>query len=236
MQPYPTPRRDRRAKREELVRRSARREGGFTLVEFLISSLVMTLVLGSAVSMSMSLQQAYGMQLDDASAEQEARYALDWIARDLRSAGSDPYLVIADAQEVWIDPNAGVDDDDSIRIQADIHDDDGGVPDGPDGDPDDAGEIITIAFDSEANTITRRDHNAGEMVGVAMTDPVFTDLNFTWLDTAKNETVDPQSVAYVRVEVAAESRGQNRFAETGEINEGRHTRVVLSTEVRLRTR
>ena len=228
MQPHPTFRRD---DAKGLGRRSPQGEGGFTLVEFLISSLVMTLVLGSAVGMSMQLQQAYSMQIDDASAEQEARYALDWIARELRSAGSDPYNVIADDQEVWIDPDGGADNDDSIRLEADIHDNDGlAGPDGPDGDDADPGEIITIAFDSATGTITRRDHNAGEAVGVAMTDPIFTDLSFSWLDTAKNETADPKLVSYVRVQVTAVSKGRNQFAEGG------HTTTVLSTEVRLRTR
>lgn len=213
-------------------RRSLNGEGGFTLVEFLISSLVMSLVLGSAVALSSQIQQAYGTQLDDAVAQQEARYALDWIARDLRSAGSDPYFVIADDQQVWIDPNGGVDNDDSIRIEADIHDNDGaaGVGDGPDGDNADAGEIITIAFDPATNTITRRDHNAGEAVGVSMTEPIFTDLSFTWLDGDKNETVVSQAVAYVRVDVTAQSKARNQFVEEG------FTTSVLSTEVRLRTR
>ena len=190
----------------------------------------MSLVLGSAVGLATQIQQSYGTQLDDAVAQQEARYALDWIARDLRSAGSDPYSVIADDQQVWIDPNGGGDNDDSIRIEADIHN--GGAPDGPDGDNADAGEIITIALDPATNTITRRDHNAGELVGVAMTEPVFTDLSFTWLDTDKNETADPKTVSYVRVEVTARSTARNQFAASAD----GFTTTVLSTEVRLRTR
>ena len=212
MQPHPRPHRD--------------QENGFTLVEFLIATLIMSLVLGSAVALATQIQQAYGTQLDDAVAQQEARYALDWIARDLRSAGSDPYFVIPGDQEVWIDPNGGADDDDSIRIDADA------FPNGPDGDNADAGETITIALDPDTNTITRRDHNAGELVGVAMTEPVFTDLSFTWLDTDKNETADPKTVSYVRVEVTARSTARNQFAAS----EDGFTTSVLSTEVRLRTR
>lgn len=194
----------------------------------------MSLVLGSAVGLASQIQQSYGTQLDDAVAQQEARYALDWIARDLRSAGSDPYSVIPDDQQVWIDPNGGGDNDDSIRIEADIHCTPGcdPNPDGPDGDNADPGEIITIALDPATNTITRRDHNAGELVGVAMTEPVFTDLSFTWLDTDKNETAVSTSVAYVRVEVTARSKARNQFAAS----EDGFTTTVLSTEVRLRTR
>src|ERR1044071_2077042 len=129
-----------------LVRRSLG-EGGFTLVELLISSLIMSIVLGSAVGLATQIQSAYGTQYNDNVAEQEARYALDWIARDLRSAGSDPYFVIGNNQEVWIDPNAGANDDDSIRLEADA------FPNGPDGDNTDSGEIITIALDSANRTI-----------------------------------------------------------------------------------
>jgi hypothetical protein len=213
-------------------RRSAPREGGLTLVEFLISSLLLSLVLGSAVGLATQIQQAYGTQLDDVVAQQEARYALDWIARDLRSAGSDPYFAIADDQHVWIDPNGGLDTDDSIRVEADIHDDDGGVPNGPDGDNGDPGEIITIALDPATDAITRRDHNAGDVAGVVMTESVFTDLSFTWLDTDKNETAVSTSVTYVRVEVTVRSKARNQFAAS----EDGFTTSVLSTQVRLRNR
>lgn len=207
-----------------LAHRSLQGEGGFTLVEFLISALIMAIVLGSAVGLATQIQAAYGTQYDDNVAEQEARYALDWIARDLRSAGSDAYGVIAEDQEVWIDPNAGADDDDSIRVETDT------FPDGPDGDVADNGEIITIALEGNdtLKSITRRDHNAGDAAGVPMTEPIFTDLTFTWLDTNRDETTNPQLVAFVRVQVTARSRQSSGISA--------ETDTVLSTEVRLRTR
>ena len=182
----------------------------------------MSIVLGSAVGLATQIQTAYGTQYNDNVAEQEARYALDWIARDLRSAGSDPYFVIGDNQEVWIDPNGGANDDDSIRLEVDA------FPNGPDGDNADSGEVITIALDSANRTITRRNHNAGEATGVAMTEPIFTDLAFTWLDTAKNETADPELVAFIGVAVTVQSSESTSFS-------GDRT-TTLSTEVRLRTR
>ena len=66
---------------------------GFTLVEFMIAALITTAVLGGTVVLATQLQQGYSTQLDDVLVEQEARFALDWIARILRSAGSNPYLV-----------------------------------------------------------------------------------------------------------------------------------------------
>src|SRR5687767_2451067 len=99
MQPQSRPRRSdergpgRRSPRGEggLVHRSSKSEGGFTLVEFLVSSFIMTAVLSSAVALAMQIQESYQSDLDGEVVEQEARYALDWITRDLRSAGSNPY-------------------------------------------------------------------------------------------------------------------------------------------------
>lgn len=191
-------------------------ERGFTLVEFMIAAAIMTAVLGATVALARQIQGSYGTQLDDATAEQEARYALDWIARDLRSAASDPYEIIADNQEVWLDPNAGADDDDSVRVQADINP--------PDGVLDDDGENVTIAFDSANSVITRQDANADNPAALAMTEAIFTDLRFTYLDASRAETADSGSVAYIQVQVTAQSRGARKTVST------------LTTEVRLRTR
>ena len=80
----------------------------------------MSLVLGGTVVLATQIQEGYRSQLDDVVVEQEARYALDWIARDLRSADSDPYGVIAMTEDL-LDPNVGADPNDSIRVQADIN-------------------------------------------------------------------------------------------------------------------
>ena len=169
---------------------------GFTLVEFMIAALIMSFVLGSTVMLAMQMQQAYSSQLDNAALEQEARYALDWIARDLRSAASDGYYEVPDDQKLVIDPNGGGDPDDSIQIQADISP--------PDGLIDDNGEDITIELDPLTRSITRYDAVADETE--EMTDGIFTDLRFTFLDPTRTVTADPEDVSYVVVQVTAESR------------------------------
>jgi prepilin-type N-terminal cleavage/methylation domain-containing protein len=205
-------------------------ERGFTLIEFMIAAALTAIVLGSTVMLATQIQQAYGTQLDDATVEQEARYALEWIARDLRSAGSDPYSIIPPEQEVWLYPNGGADCDasisgqqgDSIRVQADINP--------PDGDILDPLENVTIAFDAANNVITRQDSNdPDDATAVAMTEAIITDLCFTHLNSARAATADSKVVAYVQVQVTAQSRGRNLY--TGEF-----TRSTLATEVRLRTR
>ena len=194
-------------------------EKGFTLVEFMIAALVMSFVLGGTVMLATQLQQSYSTQLDEAALEQEARYALDWIARDLRQAASDPYHEIDSDQELFIDPNGGGDPDDSIRIQADINP--------PDGVLDDDGENVTIEFDAVDGVITREDTIATTTED--MTDGIFTDLQFTFLDSSRTATADPDNVAYVRVQVTAQSRAWNS-------NLGERPSFTLAKEVRVRTR
>lgn len=204
-------------------------EGGFTLVEFMIAAAIMTIVLGGTVMLATQIQQAYSTQLDDVAVEQEARYALDWIARDLRSAGSLPYPIIPTPPGVWIDPNGGANVADSIRVQADVNP--------PDGVLDDPRENITIAFDANAPTtscpgcgvITRLDANAAVPGAVAMTEAIFTDLRFTYLNNARAVTSTPALVAYVQVQVTAQSRARNPITQ-------KYTTSILATEVRLRTR
>ena len=183
-------------------------------VEFIVAALITTIVLGHGDAGN---PDSGGLR-DAARRRAEARYALDWIARDLRSAGSDSYGVIPDAEEVQIDLNAGADADDSIRIKADINP--------PNGVATNKGEDITIAFDSASSVITRQDPNdPDDATAVAMTEAILTDLSFTFLDAARVETANPQLVAYVRVAVTAQARRSLR-----------NTSSTLPTEVRLRTR
>jgi Tfp pilus assembly protein PilW len=206
-----------------LGRRSSQSEGGFTLVEFLVATLIMSLVLGGTVGLATRISEGYQSQLDDSVVEQEARYALDWIARDLRSAGSDPYNVIAGNQGIFLDPNGGADNNDSIRVQADINPANGVIAGAG------TGENVTIALDLANRVITRADTGAA---ATPMTDAIFTDLSFTFLDASRTVTATSDLVAYIRVSVTARSRGRSPNSATA----GGFTTATLGTEVRVRTR
>ena len=67
-----------------------RDERGFTMIELMIAMLVSMLVLGSAASVISAVQNTYAHQMDDATVEQEARFAMDWIRRTIEQAGSNP--------------------------------------------------------------------------------------------------------------------------------------------------
>jgi Tfp pilus assembly protein PilW len=193
--------------------RSVHDERGFTIIEFAIAMAITTAVLAGTAVLATQVQGAYNSQLDDVAVEQEVRYALDWMSRYIRSAGSDPYGCVA--QALWTDPNGNGDPDD-LRIVADVNP--------PDGDCTDSDEDVTIALDA-VNRVITLDSGAG---AVAMTDPVITGLAFTYLDADRNATANEEQVAYVGIAVTGESKG--RSATTG------FTDFTLATEVRLRVR
>jgi Tfp pilus assembly protein PilW len=208
---------------------------GFTLIEFMIASLITIAVLGGTVILASQLQQGYSTQLDDILVEQEVRYALDWIARVLRSAGSNPYDVATSVcptagtpfQAVRIDPDGdGMDDD--IRIQADISPPNGILGGSVAGACTEAGEDLTISHDANALTITLEDNNT-DAAPEAMTEPVVAELEFTYLDASRTATTNPDSISYVQVQVTGRSKTYNTIL-------GEYPETTLTTEVHIRTR
>jgi Tfp pilus assembly protein PilW len=180
------------------------------------------------------IQQGYSTQLDDVTVEEEARFALDWISRVLRSAGSNPYSIVLSAcpvantafQGIRLDPNAnGIQDD--VRIQADINPPNGLLV-GAVGTCTEQGEDITIAHDIGALTITRQDR-AVNVSPVAMTEPIFTELRFTYLNAARATTTAPDAIVYAQVSVTGQSKALNPITRE-------YTAITMQTEVRLRTR
>lgn len=215
--------------------RTLRDARGFTLVEFMIACLITTAVLGGTVMLASQLQQGYSTQLDDVLVEQEVRYALDWITRILRSAGSNPYSLNTSPcptvgtafQAIRIDPDGDGTDND-IRIQADISPPNGILGGTVAGTCTEEGEDVTIAHDAAALTITQDDNNT---VGgpEAMTEPIITELEFTYLDAARNVTTNPDLIAYVALQVTGRSKSYNTIL-------GEYPETTLNTEVHIRTR
>jgi prepilin-type N-terminal cleavage/methylation domain-containing protein len=217
----------------------ARRTGrigkrGFTLVELMIALGIASAVLGTTVALATQLQQAYSIQLDAATVQEELRFALDWISRLMRSAGSNPYNIALSPcpeantvfQAIRLDPNGnGVQDD--VRIQADVNPANGLLV-GAAGACSETGEDITVALDQDDFVITRQDH-AIDDAPIAISEPIFKELIFTYLDSARAETVDPASIVSAQIRVTGQSKALHPIT-------GEYTRSTLATEVRLRTR
>jgi hypothetical protein len=210
---------------------------GFSLIELLIAAFITTTVVGSAAMLASRVQGAYSSELDDAAVQQEARFALDWIARTLAPAGSNPYNVSTSAcpsagtafGAIRFDPDGdGIDDD--VRVQADVNPPNGLLvgPGGAGGCDDESGEDITIGHDPVNLVVTRRDL-ATDPAPVAVTDRVFTQLRFTYLTVNRVVTTTAANVAYVQVALTGRSRGRN-------VDTGQAATFTYRTEVRIRAR
>ena len=214
-----------------------RGDGGFSLIELLIAALITTTVVGSAAILASRVQVAYSSELGDAAVQQEARFALDWIARTLAAAGSNPYNVATSAcpaagtvfAAIRLDPDGdGIHDD--VRVQADVNPPNGllvGVG-GAGGCDDESGEDITIAHDPVNLVLTRRDR-ATDAAPVAVTDRVFTQLQFTYLTVNRVATTTPADIAYVQVALTGRSRSRN-------LNTRQFSTFTYQSEVRIRAR
>ena len=212
-----------------------REASGFTLVELLISVSLAVVVLGTAVAITADVQRGYSHALEDGAAQQEARYALDWVARVVAAAGGNSYGVAAAAvsacgagpfSALVLDPDGnGVHDD--LRVQSDVNPPNGLlVGDGVD--CDEPGEDVTIALDRAERVLTRRDL-ATDAGPVPATDAVFTDLRFVYFTAEGDETTVPHEITMVRIVVTAESRARHPAT-------GAFTRFTLRREVRIRSR
>jgi Tfp pilus assembly protein PilW len=213
---------------------ASRHSAGFTLVELLIAMGLTTAMMGSVMLIAGQLQRSYQSRLDNAAVQQEARYALDWISRELMAAGSNANTVTVSAcpaagttfRPIRRDPDLdGVQSD--IRIHADVNPPNG-LLGGENGACTESNEDITIAFDAASRVITRRDNNVGA-VATPMSDTVISQLLFAYLDASRVATTVDASVSFVRITVSAQTPRADYYT-------GQPTTFTLTTDVRLRAR
>jgi prepilin-type N-terminal cleavage/methylation domain-containing protein len=215
-----------------------RDDRGFTLVELLVASVVTVIVLGGAVALTSQIQNGYRRQIEGSAAEQEGRYALDWIGRYVRGAANNPNAATTTdcpdngtlVAAVQFDPDAdGIDDD--VRLMTDANPPDG-LFGGSAGDCTQANEDVTISHDSENNTIVFLDNNTGGAVSTR-TDTVIEDLRFVFRNSAHavldTTVANPANVIYVETRITIRTR-------TIDPSTGQPTTRTLSSEIRVRSR
>ena len=207
---------------------------GFTLTELLVALAISIMVVGSATLLAGQMQMSYRRQLEASTAQQEGRYAVEWIERYIRAAGNNPYRVTTSAcpaagtsfQPIRIDPNAnGVSDD--IRLQMDGSPADGLIG-GPLGACTETNEDVTIALDSANRVITLRDNNVGN-VSVPRSDTIVSNLRFVYRDPLHAVTTNPNNIAFVETTVTVQSR-------LNDLNTGQRITYPIRSEVRVRVR
>ena len=228
---------------------SLRDARGFSLMELMVASVVMTIVLGSAVALTSQVQSGYRRQLEDTAAEQEARYAIDWIGKYIRGAANNPAAsastecpVAGDVIPVQFDPNGDGENND-IRLMTDAN-----PPDGlfggsvATGGCNQSNEDVTISLGvddpltdiDESTTVTFLDNNTGGAVSTR-TDTVIDNLQFKFRRSDHSEITDftPLNIQaqVVYIETIITIRTRTIDAATG-LPETR----TLSQEIKIRSR
>lgn len=210
-------------------------ERGFSIGELLVAMVVSLLVVGGAVSVTSQVQNGYRRQMEEVVAEQEGRYALDWVSKLIRSAGNNPYsIVTGDCPAANTAFNGLIVDPDGDTVHRDIRlQTDSNPPDrlmgGAAGACNQPNEDVTVSYDAATRSITFLDNNLGGAATIR-TEPVITNLEFIYRDAARNVLVNPivpAQVMYVETRVTVQPRALG--------NQGTLTRV-LSQEVRIKGR
>ena len=197
---------------------------GFSLIELLITVLVLTVVSGAAISMMYQSQFVYTEQSQVADASQELRGAMDQVVRIFRQAGSDPLETNA-VQAVTVLGEG------HVRISSDLT---GSVPSvtqetlestgDPDGTLSSLGEVVTFRYDSDAEQLLM-DMGYGEGVLAGNV----TAFNLSFFDASGAATSVGQDIALVRINMSG--RSEDASAQTG-----RRNSVSFSSEVFLRSK
>ncbi len=214
---------------------------GFTLVELLVATVVSMLVLGGAVALTSQIQTGYRRQVEDAAAQQEGRYALEWVSKLIRGAGNQSFPLVLDGdcpvdglefKAIRFDPDMdGIDND--IRLQTDSNPPDG-LYGGTTGACTQANEDVTISLDTANNAVLFLDNNLGGGATVR-TDAVIQDLRFIYRDVNRSTTdglgapITPANVRYVETQITVRSR-------TVDPATGLPVTRTLRSEVRVRSR
>ena len=221
-----------------MIARLSSDERGLTIAELLVATVISLLIVGGAVSITSQVQNGYRRQMEETAAEQEGRYALDWVSKLIRAAGNNPYMIVTGDCPVAattfnglvVDPN-GDNIHNDIRIQTDSNPPDqllGGA--GGLAGCDQPNEDVTVRYDAATRTIQFLDNNLG-LPAEIRTEPVVTNLEFIYRDGSHNLLANPivsAQVMYVETRITVRPRAIGNQS-------GTMTRV-MSQEVRIKGR
>ncbi len=186
-----------------VLQTSARTESGFSLVEFLISTLVLLLVATAVFAMLAETQRAASYQTEVQAVMDNSRVALETLERILRQAGNNPRGAVLTPITI-VSPS-------EVQIQSDLTG--SATPDkgDPDGDILDSGENITIRHNAGAQTIEVIP-NGGSAMAVANHISAFA---IDWFDATGTVTVDGAAATRARIRLTATTT--IRDPQTGQV-------------------
>jgi Tfp pilus assembly protein PilW len=164
-------------------------DSGFSLVEFVISSVILLVVCASIFSVLAETQRSASYQSEVQSVLENTRMALETVERFIRQAGNDPVgtgmagLTIVSSSE--------------IRLRSDLTGSAGADKGDPDGDTSDSGEDVTIRYDGSARSLEVISH-PGSAQAVANYVSAF---SMHYYDSAGAATTAGAEVRRIRIEI-----------------------------------
>jgi prepilin-type N-terminal cleavage/methylation domain-containing protein len=179
-----------------LCRHSTTSQSGFSLLEFMISSMMLLIISAAVFGMLSDVQRTASYQAEIQTIVNNAQAALQTIERYIRQAGNNPLgagllgINIAGPFEV--------------RIQSDVTGSLGpGNPDkgDPDGDINDSGENVAIRYNQAARTIEIVPDGGSAQIAAGN----ITGLTFVYYDADGNMTSAGKNVSRIRVIIRAAS-------------------------------
>ena len=212
---------------------SLKDQRGFTLMELLVASVCTIIVLGGAVALTSQIQNGYRRQIEDSVGEQEARYALEWIGRYLRSVGNNPFNATTSACPTTgttfqgLIPNTTTG---ALTLQSDSNPPDGLIG-GSSGACTQTNEHVTISLNSTLHEIQFLDQAVGT-TATTRTDSVIDNLQFVYLDSNRTpwvSTTSTSNIFYVQTNITIRTRTINAIS-------GLYNTRTLSSEIRVRGR
>jgi prepilin-type N-terminal cleavage/methylation domain-containing protein len=179
----------------------SRNESGFSLVELIMVSVILTIVIGITATVVRSVQTGYAEQRPRTEALNDATAALDMMTRLIRMAGNNPNNIAA-LQAI----NAGTavsGQYKTIQIRGDWRGDDPGSP--PDGDTNDPFENVT--FSVSGGRLMKQEPS--DTAPVEFLDNV-SDLTFVYYDSGNvlvpNPVVSAALISRVDITLVVQTR------------------------------
>jgi type II secretory pathway pseudopilin PulG len=175
---------------------------GFSLVEFLISSIILLILSFSVFNSMTEIEKAATRQADTQEVMDNTRIALEAVTRCIRQAGNDPFDIGITAISI-VGPE-------EVRIRSDLTGSEGpGNPDkgDPDGDINDSGEDISIRYNSMKRRI---EMVPGDGPAQIIADRIF-GFSLDYFDAEGNPTENGAAVQKIRVGISG--KGPRRSHE-----------------------
>lgn len=168
-------------------------EGGFSIVEFLLSTLLLVVISASIFQVMASTQESASYQNQVQTALQNSRTAMEFVERCIRQAGNNPRKAVFQAVEIT--------DATQVRLRSDLTGAAAGNPNmgDPDGDVLDTGEDVIIRYVSAGRRI---EFQPNGQQAQTIADNI-TAFSLQYFDATGNVTTVGANVRKIRISVTA---------------------------------